>query len=203
MESVYQKPGICFTCGFLASQEHSGQNHRQNIYEMDDFVRRYSDSSNLHIPLSGKAINTRPICFRFVAQLSAEIYQSTKNGNTDKEACQEVFLKERNCKYWYRYIPGLDPKEHYQKLDMELLERSRREFEERLERDRKEFDLKLFKISQDIQKDSAKIASRNFWSSLIFTLIIIALTLVQIALALRTWSGISLWKYFGRLFMPQ
>jgi hypothetical protein len=81
---------------------------------------------------------------------------------------------------------------------MEQLEQSRREFEERLERDRKEFDLKLFEISQKIQNDSHeisansyKIASRAFWFGLISTLVIIALTILQVWIALRPRSSDS------------
>jgi hypothetical protein len=69
------------------------------------------------------------------------------------------------------------PKDHFDQLNMELLENSRREFELRLERERKEFDMKLFETSQEIEATNQKVATR-------FTVAMIVLTLVQIFLAL-------------------
>src|SRR5215475_183207 len=60
------------------------------------------------------------------------------------------------------------PKDHFDLMSMELMENARRDFELRLEKDRKEFDLKLFEISQKIQEDSRKIASRSFLVQCLF-----------------------------------
>jgi len=84
-----------------------------------------------------------------------------------------VFSKDRECEYWYPYTLGLTPKEHLEEVKMQLLENSRRDFE-----------LRLFKITEQIQKDSRKIATRSFWFNLFFTLVLIFLTCVQIWLAL-------------------
>jgi hypothetical protein len=129
-------------------------------------------------------IQTEPACFRRVAAIRDEVQEISGNQNDLRAAAKQVCEKDRGCQSWYPYTPGFTPKEHLEELQMGLLENARRDFELRLEKDRKEFDLKLLEISQKIQEDSRKIASRSFWFNLFFTFVLIVLTLVQIFLAM-------------------
>lgn len=204
--------GRCINCGFLAkhpSGRNAGLVPTPSYYEIEHHERDVGEVwTNFGFYRADGRIETTAACFRSAANLPEEIATgwSTPGGQDigKNGVAIEVFERERECESWYRYQAGLSPKEHYDQLMMEQLERSRRDFEERLERDRKQFDLKLFEISQGIQKDSRKIARRSFWFNLLFTLVIVVLTLLQILIALhsRFPQARNLSDWLRRFFLP-
>jgi hypothetical protein len=179
--------GRCVNCGFLAKRTRSDPSNRASTpkyYEVESEARKNGEVWSYVQDSRIGPIGTEPFCFRQAAQIADEILSITGQFGSDRMAARDVFVKDRNCKSWYRYNPGLNPKDHFDQMNMELLENARRDFELRLEKDRKEFDLRLFEISQKIQEDSRKIASRSFWFNLFFTFVLIVLTLIQIFLAM-------------------
>ena len=167
-----------------------------SYYEADERQRQSCEVwSQVQDTLTG-SVRTEPFCFLQSADIVGEIKArcSDKRLN-EKDAAREVFAKERHCPSWYRYNPGLSPKDHFDQMNMELLEKSRREWEMRLETERKDFDLKLFEASQKIQEsnrqiaaDSYKTARRSFWFTLFSTVVIVFLTLITLFLTvLQVW----------------
>lgn len=187
--------GRCVNCGFLAQRVVRGSRFDSKVilpayYEIDQNGRTTGDVFRcVQNPLVD-AVPAEPFCFMQAAELSDEVAVLQK-GSGWSAAALEVFKKERNCESWYRYNPGLNPKDHFEQLNMELLEKSRREWEIRLETERKDFDLKLFEASQKIQEsnrqiaaDSYKTARRSFWFTLFSTFVIVILTLISLGLTL-------------------
>ena len=82
-----------------------------------------------------------------------------------------------SAKLGFDTIPGLVLRTISDQMNAELLEKSRRDWERRLETERKDFDLKLFNISQGLQKSNQRVANR-------FTAVMLVLTLVQVWLAM-------------------
>jgi hypothetical protein len=170
--------GRCINCGFLAKRTRPDPSRRASTpkyYEVEIEARNNGDVWSYVQDSRLAAIGTEPFCFKQAAQITDEIHSIV--GRNDRTAARDVFAKDRNCKSWYRYNPGLSPKDHFDQMNMELLENSRREFEVRLERERKDFDMRLFEMSQKIQATNQKVATR-------FTIAMIVLTLVQIFLAM-------------------
>jgi hypothetical protein len=190
--------GRCVNCGFLAKRTRRDQVNRASTpmyYEVEDHARESGEvSSYLQNPIAGP-IGTEAFCFRNAADIKGEIDARFKEGDDDKRITLAVFEEDRKCTSWYRYNPGLSPKDHFDIMNMELLEKSRREWEMRLETERKDFDLKLFEASQKIQEsnrqiaaDSYKTARRSFWFTLFSTFVIVLLTLVTLLLTfLQVW----------------
>jgi hypothetical protein len=161
--------GRCISCGFLAKRS---IDPTPSYYEIEQSERDTGHVWQHHGAETGIYIQTEPECFRHVASIRGEIQQIPDNNADKSAAAKRVFSKDRECEYWYPYTLGLTPKEHLEEVKMQLLENSRRDFE-----------LRLFKITEQIQKDSRKIATRSFWFNLFFTLVLIFLTCVQIWLA--------------------
>ena len=191
--------GRCIDCGFLGKRvlEHGPRAIAPAYYEIDHRGRETGDVFGCVQDSLVGTVPAEPFCFLQAASIKDEIDLLDKTASFSSRA-QQVFAKDRNCRSWYRYNPGLGPKDHFDVMNMELLEKARRDFELRLEKDRKEFDLKLFEISQKIQEDSRKIATRSFWFNLFFTFVIILLTLVQIFLALD-WGRATFREWIDQL----
>jgi hypothetical protein len=169
VDGTLSDTGRCINCGFLAKRVLLDQRRRAitpSYHEVgwDGREEGYVWEC-VQDPFVGP-VGAEPFCFTHAADLIPEIGSARGELGNELKAAQKVFAKDRHCNSWYRYNPGLSPKEHFEQMNMELLERSRREFEERLEKDRKEFDLKLFETSQRIQDDSRKIAQWSFKSNL-------------------------------------
>jgi hypothetical protein len=190
--------GRCINCGFLAKRPFPFSVLRReplsSFYEIPDSERE-SGRVWSHNPGGNTAqIETEPVCFRFVADIQHEIDARPEAKlliREDTIGARSVFAKDRSCQSWYRYMPGLSPRDHFDRLNMELLEQSRREWEMRLETERKDFDLKLFKMSQEIQASNQKVANR-------FTVAMLILTLVQIFVALE-WGRASFRDWVDQL----
>jgi hypothetical protein len=170
--------GRCVNCEFLGKRV-VDQGPRAIAPAYYDIDRRGRDSGDVFGCVQEPLVGTIPaeaFWFLQVAALKEEIDSLYKDSGGFKAATQ-VFTRDRNCSSWYRYNPGLSPKDRFDQMNMELLEQSRREWATRLETERKDFDMKLFKMSQEIQATNQRIATR-------FTVAMIILTLVQIFVAL-------------------
>jgi len=189
--------GRCVNCGLLGRRAINVQSGAPAItpayYEADNYQRQNGDVfSQFQSPGTANNIRTDPFCFLGAADIMQEIGAASEKGTSGLRAkAKEVFAKSRNCKSWYRYNPGLSPKDHFDQMNMELLEKSRREWEMRLETERKDFDFKLFEASQKIQEsnrqiaaDSYKTTRRSFWFTLFSTGVIVLLTLISLFLTL-------------------
>lgn len=148
-------------------------------YETDELQRQTGDVWSQRQNSLTPEVRTDPFCFLQVADIMGEINSIPRDENEFRPSgrAKEVFAKDRQCKSWYPYNSGLSPKDHFDQMNVERLEESRREWETRLEAERKDFDLKLFNISQDLQRSNQKVANR-------FTAVMLVLTLVQVWLAM-------------------
>jgi hypothetical protein len=66
------------------------------------------------------------------------------------EKLSQAINFDRRCDAWYPYMPGFDPKEHYERLQMQ-----------RLEQDRREFEAKLADMALTAEQKSAAIATQS------------------------------------------
>jgi hypothetical protein len=175
--------GRCINCGFLGRRiVHPDMAAKKVIvpayYECDEQQRQSGKVWSQVQDLLVENASAEPFCFLQMADIREEIKSLCQNDNqTNFDAAKEVFARERDCKSWYPYNPGLSPKDHFDRMSMELLERARKEFELRLEKDRKDFDLKLFNMGQEIQQHNQSVTNR-------FTIYMICLTLIQVWLAM-------------------
>jgi hypothetical protein len=177
--------GRCVNCGFLGKQVKPGQRAiTPSYYEIDQHGRDTGRVWSQHQDLLTAEVSTEPVCFKQVVSIREEIEAAKEKAADQYEAARQTFERTRHCGSWYQYIPGFGPKEHAERLEKEQWEENRMKFELEIEKQRQDFELKLFEISQKIQENSRKIASRSFWFNLFFTFVIIVLTLVQIFLAM-------------------
>jgi hypothetical protein len=172
--------GRCVNCGFLGKRVKPGERAiTPSYYEIDQHGRETGRVWSQHQDLLTAEVSTAPFCFKHVVSIREEIETAVTNGKAADRyaAAQQSFLTDRQCHLWYPYIPGFGPKEHSDRLQMEQLEERRMNFELAIEKQRQDFEMKLFEMSQNIQRTNQKIATR-------FTLAMILLTLVQIFVAL-------------------
>jgi hypothetical protein len=147
---------------------------------------------------NSRRFNAEPFCFVDAVNLIEEAKGKPDYESNRPNATVEVFETRRNCERWYKYTPGLGPKDHFDLMNIEAMEESRRNWELRLERERKNFDLKLWEATQRVQKDSYEIARKSFRFNFFATAVVatlalgtIILTFVQVYLAFQQ-SGQSL-----------
>lgn len=142
--------GSCLTCGFLA--KHAKETGRRvpapTFYEIETMARLDGECFT-HVPDSFLGpIETEPECIKYAAILWKEVIDETDHAGNRESAAVEVFWRNRQCKSWYRYIPGLGPIEHVHRHDMERLDQERRNFE-----------LQLFRLEQTSQENTRLILS--------------------------------------------
>jgi hypothetical protein len=183
----------CVDCGFLAlrTTEYGGT-LTSSYYEISR--KRRSDGTiwAMFEGSRGEPIRVEPFCFRAVADLRAEIDSIVgPNNEPTYPATTEIFNRLRRCDAWYRYNAGLTPKDHFEMLQLEILEKSRREFEERLQKDKKEFDERLEKS----RKQDDRFNKKMNWFFAILAILSLIGTIAQLAFP----DGIPA---FVRLFAP-
>jgi hypothetical protein len=167
--------GKCITCGFLGKRD--DRPSMAICYEASSFDRLTGDFTCY----SG-TVNTFATCIWCFVGEALFHQEMTKDGVTDTnyDRVHELIKKDRNCKSWYKWKEFRTPKEHYEELKMMQLEQSRKDFELRIEKERKEFDLKLFDLSQAIQKDSNEVVKKTDSFNRRMTLFIIILALLEV-----------------------
>ena len=69
----------------------------------------------------------------------------------------EVIGKDRGCEAWCPYKQFLDPKTHYEELQMQQLEQSRKDFELRMEEDRRKWNDRIAQSEERNQTRSNRI----------------------------------------------
>jgi len=124
----------CKDCGFLAKRlrRYPGDRHRPQespSYEVTHDERETGALFECVLP-NGRNELGEPFCFRDFAMLKAEVEalvpQSVRERTgeetpEDKTAARAVITRDRACTEWYEYIPGLNPKEHFQRREMQQL----------------------------------------------------------------------------------
>lgn len=182
----------CVNCGFLGKRSPQFDEVCFHASGKD----RISGIFNRHHTLAGGETNltdTIPWCFvgkgdflKELGDIKATVIQADK--------VREIIEKDRKCPSWYPWREFASPKEHFEESMMLAMEDRREKFELQMEKDKKEFELKLFELSQKIQKDSKdilkdskdiaeksdKFSRRITW----FFIILAALTLAGTLLAL-------------------
>ena len=181
--------GKCISCGFLATRPITPTPALLGYYEFTERDRQTGDVK-LYVEAVARRVDAMPVCFRHAANIEAEATQlcSTENNLTSYDARVKSISGDRKCKDWYPYTPGIEPKDHLNKLEMERLEEQRRDFELRLEKERKEFDLRLFEISQKVQEDSTRVVQssdrfnrRVTWFFIVLTILEVVATILTLA----------------------
>ena len=115
--------GRCLSCGFLA--KHAKDTGRPipapTFYEIETDAR-LDGKCFTHVPdtLLGP-VETEPECIKFAAMLRKEVLDETDHAGSREAAAVEVFWRDRQCKSWYPYIPGLGPIEHIRRYETERL----------------------------------------------------------------------------------
>lgn len=126
-----------------------------------------------------------------VDRLRAEpghVIEEADGTQDDLRGCVASFLSfDRNCPSWYPYLPGLSPKEHWERLDMMALEQARRDH-----------DLKLAQLgaasraSQErIEADSLEIAKATKSFTTVWTFVAVGLAGILVAIAILTYLHIQ------------
>ena len=125
--------GRCISCGFFAQQvtEFTGSipddmwklppeqyrevemGHRQDGTFQGPWPRGATSR--------GAALSLVPVCFRRHFDLNDEINKESLPNR--HEEVLAVTQKDRKCPKWYPYTPGLGPKESYERMRMDRLER--------------------------------------------------------------------------------
>jgi F0F1-type ATP synthase assembly protein I len=150
--------GKCRTCGFCSKRVSVQDGSRSApVYLQISSVERWERDVDLlpgMVTNAGQVLGFAPVyvqlaCFRGIAELH--------EGNQAEE-----LDRDRNCPYWYPYMPGFNPQRHLEDLRMQELEalraqteaareHDRRAYEERSEERRQRFEEELTKRTQDLQ----------------------------------------------------
>lgn len=170
--------GKCASCGFLSRAVRSGLtvSYKQVDwlvrYGMEPFFSEATDEAKQ----STSPEHPNPECFLHAVNLPDElgVEVGKRGGGNWNAGAQSIFWKDRHCSEWFLYSPGMNPKRHFERYEMQRLEQSRRDFE-----------LRLFELSQKLQADSLRTARWNFWASVIFGIIVVVLSIMQVWLASR------------------
>lgn len=166
-DDLQSKEGRCVSCGFAGLR--GGYGAEQKYYQITKIERKTKlVLSGVMAPTQGtmpfKPMGTRLACIKGI-DLSADVQAFLDSGQTINEASQHVFEKDRHCPEWYPYQPSHDPEWHLNDYRMQQLENDRRDFE-----------LKLFSLSQQIQKDNKTIAK---WVGIV-VIILMAMQILEV-----------------------
>jgi len=168
-----QDKGKCLTCGFLAKHTSVAPGHyapSPRYYEIEVDERQRGACFYYHIE-PGRPLTTEPACIKHAAILSNELASELERLRTEaytleakSQATREnaafnvVSNDQRSCKHWYPYWPGFSPKEHLEMYNSE----------------------RLFELSQKIQADSLESSRKNFRATIVFGIIVVLLSTMQI-----------------------
>lgn len=140
--------GKCATCGFLSRNITIGS--ISEIHEIPWLARGgYDPIEGLK---TGEVMNglEHPYveCFLHVGDILGETIKELEAAGDGNWAAaeQRVFWKDRRCPYWFGYSPGVSPKRHLERYEMQ-----------RLEQDRRAFELRLAELTRKAEEDSRLI----------------------------------------------
>lgn len=177
----YPGKGACFNCGFLSLRD-TANSHLSEYLELTQETR---ENGNLFRRNTGY----RPWCFRNVAilreteveadklPLETQFEPETRSLRALQKAATAVIKRDRRCKLWFPYTPGIGPREHFEEFKTLELEEDRRRWEADQARIRQEwedkqaelreaFDARLQLESDKTQKAILAVANRQFWIGL-------------------------------------
>ena len=127
---MVEDTGRCVNCGFLGKLR--TQVDAESIVYSALRYDRETGTLNRHSGWpDNRDIPAQPTCFRNVTDLQQELTEElNKLGKQDtdskKEQTLELIKKARDCKFWYPWTEYKSPKEHYEELNMALLEKTRK-----------------------------------------------------------------------------
>ena len=165
--------GKCISCGLLANYAISKETTLPNprFYEIDTRDRQIGKVFRQVLGLEGVPfVDTVPVCFVDENDLPSEMDECRENALekhhtvlSREQAAMHVFLKPRGdcCPRWYPHTPGYTPKEHVEMYNSE----------------------RLFEITQKMQSDNLKVARLNFWATVLFGIIVVILSIMQLRLS--------------------
>jgi hypothetical protein len=149
----------CINCGYLGKKDTTG-------FEEECFIASAGDringqlSSHRTLRVSIGQFITLPWCSVDRANLKDEVDQ-LDSPQTENKRIFDVIAKDRKCQWWYPWREFYSPKEMYADSMMLAMRKGQQDFEMQMEKDRKEFDLRLFEMSQRIEKDNKAIVERS------------------------------------------
>lgn len=119
-----------------------------------------------------------------------------------------VLEKDRPCNEWYRYSPGLSPREHLYVRMFELLQKQQREWEEKREVDRRAFEERLSARAESVQLELAasgrELQAQRDREQTRSTKLTTRITLVGAAIALAQLLTLTkdslLWKLIAKIY---
>lgn len=155
MQCPPEEQGRCRTCAFLAI--------KSSVFQTGDHLwecaqERRQDGNVYHFGGSNNRENAEPVCIRRVFEMVAEIgddfkYRGSDDSSRAKNAALTVFGKDRGCKEWREYQPGIGPVKAlefsmFEQLEIKL-EENRRAWEGTMESDRRKFEKELRRSLED------------------------------------------------------
>lgn len=181
MQDMEPLRGRCIGCGFLA--KHAAPGFVSETYFEVEMIERERGDPFFH-PVEGldEPVPTLPVCFRLEVALGREVISARKSNTLEgrQAAAKEIFLKDRQCPSWFRYQPGLGPREHLMGKAMQDAEERRNKFEEAMEERRREFEQRMEREHREFERGLEK-DRRNF--NLFLTAIVVLVSLAGVIAA--------------------
>ncbi|MFC2072475.1 hypothetical protein ACFLUU_07230 [Chloroflexota bacterium] len=168
--------GSCINCGYLGKKDMEGFGEIWTASAED----RTTGQLVRHLTFMGSH-KTVPWCFVGKFNLKDEVDQLDNPQINEATRIFSVLRKDRQCPSWYHWREFSSPKEQWDESVILAMEKRRQDFEIQMEKDRKEFDLKLFEMSQRIQKDSKAIVEKSDRFNRKITVLIIILAVLEVA----------------------
>jgi hypothetical protein len=180
MEYDETQRGKCITCGCASKCAGTPPQYYEIMKaERSTKLRLW----NVMVPAQGvfafKQAGSQFACIKGVVDFPAIILEFARtvqpnSGQSVSEKTQQLFQEHSGCPEWYPYQPGHTPEWHLSDENMQ-----------RIENDRRAFETRLSEISEAIQRDGLRAARLAFWATVIFGIIVVILSIMQVRLASR------------------
>lgn len=148
-----------------------------------------TDTNLSHLDLADRSLgyfsaDALPQCLFGAADLRREFYDiEDSDGPEAARAEKRVIDKPRECQAWTPYVNGFTPQWHAEQVRIEGLEEQRRKWQEDLEESRKRWE-------KDIADSDRRWQKSLRWEGRLWQLLILAVTLVGIAMSVRCDNGV-------------
>ena len=179
--------GRCVDCGFLSMRAKRIDGHGRphaGYHEVDQEDRDKPLATFDFVPGETNAVQKAElVCFRGAANLPREISDTASSRKiAGDEATSAVLRKDRSCKRWGRYVPGLGPRQQFMELEAAAHEQDRRDFHVKLsEWERQQSDRE--------RRQDRRLAK----AAIIFAVIIGVLTMTKDSVAVGWISAVFRW----------
>jgi hypothetical protein len=127
--------GCCGTCGYLSRRVKPiapGAPRAHAIFaEVEPHEREHPDAEANMVPGEANAWMQGEFgCFAHVADLPKELRETIASHPSD--GTERVIWKDRQCRRWSKYEPGVAPREQLQEMKARAFEQERRDFQQSL-----------------------------------------------------------------------